>query len=163
FHASISRDGATVLYLAASQLDQTSQAWTIHPDGTGRRQLTDFRQDVSEAVLSGNGQTVVAVTGGRMISIDIATSAVGELIATSPTCFSVSPLVPGSLATRGGTGLASSTRAASAPLPVELGGVRVLMNGAPLPLLSVSSNEIWLQVPWEASPGTTATFELGYG
>jgi uncharacterized protein (TIGR03437 family) len=48
-------------------------------------------------------------------------------------------------------------------LPTELAGAQVLMNGTPLPLLSASPTLIWLQVPFEASPGTTATLSLSYG
>ncbi len=163
FDSSISNDATTVLYLAAPQSGQPSQVWTIHPDGTGRRQLTTFSQDVSEAVLSGNGQTAILATGGQIVSIDIATGAVRELIATTPTCYHATPLVPGSLAVLPGTGLVPSTQAASAPLPTEPAGIQVLINGTPLPLLSVSSTEIWFQIPFEASPGTIVRSTVDYG
>jgi hypothetical protein len=52
WNSSISNAAATVLYVVAPQSGQPSQVWTIHPDGTGRRQLTNFLQDVSEAVIS---------------------------------------------------------------------------------------------------------------
>ena len=164
FDASISNDDATVLYVAAPESGQPSQIWTIRPDGTGRRQLTTFPQDVSEAILSGNGQTAIAVTGGRLVSIDIATAAVRELIPATPTCYTVvQSLAPGSLFPLMGTALAASTRTASPPLPTELGGAQVLMNGTPLPLLSVFPTRIWFQVPFEASPGTAATLTVNYG
>jgi hypothetical protein len=143
----------------------------IHPDGTGRRQLTNFLQDVSEAVISGNGQTAIAATNGRLVSIDIATGAVRELIPTTPICYpgiqmsgyGRLSLAPGSLFSIIGTALAASTQAASAPLPTELAGTQVLMNGTPLPLLSVSPTEVWFQVPFEAPPGTIATLTIDYG
>jgi len=119
----------------------------------------------------GNGQTAIAATNGRLVSIDIATGAVRELIATTPTCFpgiQVSgygrlSLAPGSLFSIIGTALAASTQTASAPLPTELAGTQVLMNGTPLPLLSVSPTEVWFQVPFEAPPGTIATLTIDYG
>ena len=171
FDSSISNDAATILYVAAPQSGQPSQAWTIHPDGTRRRQLTNFPQDVSEAVISGNGQTTIAATNGRLVSIDTATGAVRELVATTPTCYSgfwapypgTLSLAPGSLFAIKGTALAASTQAASPPLPTELAGAQLLMNSTPLPLLSVSPTEIWFQVPFEASPGTTATLTVNYG
>jgi hypothetical protein len=164
----VSNDAATVFYVVAPQSGQPSQAWTIHPDGTGRQQLTNFPQDVSEAVISGNGQTAIAATHGRLVSIDIATGAVRELIATTPTCypgiktsyFGTLSLAPGSLFSIKGTALAASTQAASAPLPMELAGTQVLMNSTPLPLLSVSPTEVWFQVPFEASPGSCSTAVL---
>jgi uncharacterized protein (TIGR03437 family) len=163
FDSSISNDGATVLYLAAPQPGLPFQAWTIHPDGTGRRQLTNFPQDVSEAVLSGDGQTAIAATGGRLVSIDVATGSVRELIATTPTCYpGLRSITPGSLFPLKGTALAASTQAASVPLPAELAGARVLKDGSPLPLLSVSPTEIWFQVPWEASPGATAALTVNH-
>jgi uncharacterized protein (TIGR03437 family) len=164
FDKSISNDGATVLYLAAPQPGQPIQAWTVRPDGAGRRLLTNFPQDVSEAVISGNGQTAIAATGARLVAIDIATGAVRELIATTPTCYpGVVSLVPGSLFPLHGTALAASTQTASPPLPTELGGARLLLNGAPLPLLSASPTEIWSQVPFEASLAKAATLSLSYG
>jgi uncharacterized protein (TIGR03437 family) len=165
FRSSISNDGATLLYLAEPQTAKPVQAWTIHPDGTGRQQLTKFPQGVDEAVLAGNGQTAIAVTGGRLVSIVIATGAVQELIPTTPTCYPGinAWLAPGSLFPLQGTALAASAQTASSPLPTELGGAQVLMNGTPLPLLSVSPTGIWFQVPFETSPGSTATLTVNYG
>ena len=119
----------------------------------------------------GNGQTAIAATNGRLVSIDIATGAVRELIPTTPICYpgiqmsgyGRLSLAPGSLFSIRGTALAASTQAASAPLPTELAGTQVLMNGTPLPLLSVSPTEVWFQVPFEAPPGTIATLTIDYG
>jgi uncharacterized protein (TIGR03437 family) len=96
---------------------------------------------------------------------------VRELIPTTPICYpgiqmsgyGRLSLAPGSLFSIIGTALAASTQAASAPLPTELAGTQVLMNGTPLPLLSVSPTEVWFQVPFEAPPGTIATLTIDYG
>jgi uncharacterized protein (TIGR03437 family) len=164
FGSSISNDGATVLYVAPTQSGQPSQTWAIHPDGTGRRQLTDFPEGVTEAAVIGSGQGAIVATGGRLVSIELASGSVHALIANTPTCFPGTPgLAPGSLFALTGTALASSTQTASAPLPTELAGAQVLMNGTPLPLLSASPSLIWLQVPFEATPGTTVTLSVSYG
>jgi uncharacterized protein (TIGR03437 family) len=143
FHESISADGSTVLYLSG----QPVQAFLIHPDGTGLRQLTTFPEGVDEAVLSGDGRTAIAATGGRLVSIDVATAAVQELIPATPVCSGTwpPPLVPGSLASLNGSGLTTG--------PLSL-------NGAAVPMLAVSAGLIWFQVPWDARPGTTATLSL---
>jgi uncharacterized protein (TIGR03437 family) len=82
-------------------------------------------------------------------------------------------LSPGSLVTIFGEGLSLETRdAPSLPLPLLLGGVRVLFNGAPAPLLYVSPRQINVQVPFEISgasveiaiqtpAGTTAAIVVG--
>ena len=148
FGESISNDAAEVLYLAEPAAGQPAQAWIVHPDGTGARQLTSFASGVDEAVLSGDGRTAIAVTGGRLVSIDAAGGAVQELIPVTPTC-SIGPgpasLAPGTLFPLYGT---------------ALDGGPLRLNGSPVPLVSVSTSLLWFQVPWEASPGTTATLTL---
>jgi uncharacterized protein (TIGR03437 family) len=142
FHESISADGSTVLYLGG----QPTQAFLIHPDGAGLRQLTSFPEGVDEAVLSGNGRTVIAATGGRLVSIDVTSGAVKELIPATPLCYGTQPaLVPGSLSSLVGAGLTAG--------PLRLNGVAV-------PVLNVSAAAIWFQVPWDAQPGGTATLSL---
>jgi uncharacterized protein (TIGR03437 family) len=73
-------------------------------------------------------------------------------------------LSPGSLASIYGTGLATETRAATAlPLPTEMGGVTILINGRPAPLLFVSPGQINLQVPWETNTGNATIAGLAGG
>lgn len=142
FQESISADGSTVLYLNG----QPAQAFLIHPDGTGLRQLTTFSAGVDEAILSGDGRTVIAATGGRLVSIDSISGAVQELIPATPVCSDVLPaMVPGSLAALQGAGLTAG------PLSV---------NGIAIPVLSVAPDQIWFQVPWEAQPSDAATLAL---
>lgn len=43
------------------------------------------------------------------------------------------------------------------PLPLELGGVSVELNGFPAPLIFVSPNQINFQTPWELQADTSAT------
>jgi uncharacterized protein (TIGR03437 family) len=68
-------------------------------------------------------------------------------------------LAPGGLATVFGLGVApvqGIIRAATLPLPTELAGVRVLVDGRPAPILALSNfpeDQVNFQVPWETSPG----------
>ena len=60
-------------------------------------------------------------------------------------------LAPGTVLAIFGSNLAGQTPAGaqSVPLPTQLGGVQVLVNGKPAPLFYVSSNQINFQLPWE--------------
>jgi uncharacterized protein (TIGR03437 family) len=63
-------------------------------------------------------------------------------------------IVPGSLATIYGTGLAPGTvMVTTGPLPSVAGGVSVIVNGFFAPLLYVSPTQINFQVPWELGMG----------
>jgi uncharacterized protein (TIGR03437 family) len=155
FQPSISDDGAWVLYVSGRQ------AWLVRPDGSERRQLTDFADGVDEAVLAGNGRVAVAATGGRLVAIETATGAVRELIGKTPICrFGFTALTPGSILPIRGSGMASFSEAAATPLPSRLGGISVTADGSPLPLLCVSPAEIWFQVPFDLATGSTATVEV---
>jgi uncharacterized protein (TIGR03437 family) len=72
-------------------------------------------------------------------------------------------LAPGGIATLFGTNLASETaQAGSLPLPRELGGVRVLVNGVAAPLFYVSPGQINFQTPFETAAGVAGvTVERG--
>ena len=62
------------------------------------------------------------------------------------------PISPGALVSIFGTNLAAAeTSAQDIPLPVELGGTSVTVNGTKAPLLFVSSNQINLQIPWSTA------------
>ncbi|HLH16440.1 MAG TPA: hypothetical protein VKX45_04435 [Bryobacteraceae bacterium] len=162
FDASIGDDGSSVLYLAPPQPGHATEAWTVHPDATGQHQLTTFPGGVTEAILAGNGQTAIAATGdNRLVSIDVATGAVTDLIPATPICYpGFVSLIPGSILPLRGSGLAAASAVGATPLPKQLGGVQLLINGAPLPLLSVSPDEIWFQAPFELAPGPTVTVSL---
>lgn len=67
-------------------------------------------------------------------------------------------LAPGSLATIFGTDLALQAGGATAfPLPRELAGVRVRVNGAEAPLVAVFPGQINFQFPFEAAPGAASS------
>jgi uncharacterized protein (TIGR03437 family) len=65
-------------------------------------------------------------------------------------------LAPGGLAVLYGIALSKSTALATLPLPTELAGTSVELNGTPVPLLYVSPGQVDFQVPWEATPGKSS-------
>lgn len=70
------------------------------------------------------------------------------------------PLAPGGRASIFGSDLAATTvEAGSFPLPRELGGVQVKINGTPVPLFFVSPNQINIQVPFGLT-GFSASVEI---
>lgn len=70
-------------------------------------------------------------------------------------------VAPGEYVSIFGTGLApSQQQAQSFPLPTNLGGVQVTVNGVPAPLTFVSSNQINLIVPYGTSTNSFATFQV---
>jgi uncharacterized protein (TIGR03437 family) len=65
------------------------------------------------------------------------------------------PVAPGSIISIFGVNLATSTASASqTPLPTQLAGTSVMVNGAPIPLFFVSPNQINAQLPFEVPAGT---------
>ncbi len=66
----------------------------------------------------------------------------------------VGVLAAGSLVTLYGDGFSNDTaQAAGYPLPLELAGANVLVNGARAPLLYVSPGQVNIQIPWDISIG----------
>jgi uncharacterized protein (TIGR03437 family) len=64
------------------------------------------------------------------------------------------PIAPGSLISIYGANLATGTEVASTtPLPTELGGTVVTINGTPIPLLFTSPGQINAQAPFEIQAG----------
>jgi uncharacterized protein (TIGR03437 family) len=74
------------------------------------------------------------------------------------------PLAPGTLVTIRAAGLANDSEAAESsgaePLPTQLAGVEVYLDGTPLPLLSVSPEEIQAQLPYDLGSATSGSLYL---
>ena len=65
-------------------------------------------------------------------------------------------LAPGSIVSIFGVALASTTAEASAlPLPNELGGSRIELDGVPMPLFFSSAGQVNAQLPFELAPNAT--------
>jgi len=65
-------------------------------------------------------------------------------------------LSPGAAAVVYGTGFAARAITATTPLPTNLGGVSVTVNGETAPLYYVSGSQVNFQVPWDAALGTAS-------
>ena len=74
------------------------------------------------------------------------------------------PLAPGTLVTIHASGAASDSETAPSesnePLPTQLAGVEIFLNGTPLPLLSVSPQEIQAQLPFDLGTGNSGSLYL---
>jgi uncharacterized protein (TIGR03437 family) len=97
-----------------------------------------------------NGNNVTLATSVSS-SADITATASGASLAGGG---SAGQVAPGTLVSINGSNLADSTvtvpnATTAAQLPFELGGVEVYFDGDRAPLLMVSPNQIYTQVPWE--------------
>jgi uncharacterized protein (TIGR03437 family) len=71
--------------------------------------------------------------------------------------YAQAPLAPGTIISLFGQNLSAvQSQVSSFPLPRNMNGVRVLVNGQEAPLFYISTTQINAQLPVELSPGTTA-------
>jgi uncharacterized protein (TIGR03437 family) len=98
-------------------------------------------------------------SGAFLAAFDLATSSLGGSVACAVdglTNMTVGPLAAGQLISLFGHGLGpeqplTASISGPAPLPVVLGGVTVMFDDIPAPLIYVSSSQINVSVPWEIS------------
>lgn len=136
-------------------------------DLTWQVTITDSTQDsvvltVKPASSNGAAQSrliILSVTGGTSLPRPVF-SAAGTTNAAS----GVSGLVPGGIGTIYGTGLTNATGIVSGfapPLPTNIAGTTVTLNGIPAPLFAVAKvgtqEQINFQVPYEIAGQTSAT------
>jgi uncharacterized protein (TIGR03437 family) len=161
----ITNDGRTVAFLSSSKLTSAetgglAQLFTVQADGSGLRQITQDPAGLVEATYAGKGTVAFAVTAaGRLVRIDVTSGTVKQLIGRTVTLqtpsTSISPYpVGGSAYCVRGTGLADSPNSGAAPLPLALGGLQLLLDGAAVPLLSAAPAQACFQVPWDTTTGT---------
>jgi len=155
YQAGLSNDGRLLLYVAAPSPSSQQQVFVVNTDGSGRRQLTNAPEGINEAILSGSGNTVYAVTlENRLLRIDVPTGVVQGLTGRTPLISErLGATVPGSMNWIRGIGLSPVTQVAPYPLPESLAGVRVLVGGVPAKILLVAPGEIRFQIPFEARTG----------
>jgi uncharacterized protein (TIGR03437 family) len=150
---SLSDDGRTLLYLS----NRTNPHLRIFRfDGFSDRPLASDPAGIAQAILSGDGSTVYAVTlGARLLKISLATGAVQELIPRTPylTLNGPSP-APGKLTSLPGVGLTDLSFSAGPPLPQSLNGVGVTIQGLQARIQSVTPNAITVLVPPTVVPGS---------
>src|SRR5262249_37357997 len=139
----LSNNGRRVVFLAADPANggfdpvhggfatALPQVWISNSDGSGLRQLTSESAGILEAVISGDGHKVFAITFNRAIlSIDAEIGDVARLLDDSQV-FDASPIVPGSRVLLSGAGLASAD-----------GHPLVRFDGIAAPLVSASPSRV---------------------
>ena len=107
--------------------------------------------------LSGDGLIAAAVSDPALhhLLVAIRTPAAPAAASNAASFLEATALSPGALFSLFGTNLARQTALASSlPLPRQMGGATVKINGIEAPLLFVSPFQINAQVPFEVSPGT---------
>jgi uncharacterized protein (TIGR03437 family) len=163
----IDASGTRVTFLSTAPLFAAApagvpQLYSINIDGTGLQQLSNASAvpGVVQYALSDDGHIAWYVLGdGRLIKIGIDT-AVRTVF--HPSAVDVSnTVVPGSAVTFYGANLSDGVfNASESPLPNELGGVRVSLNGIPAPMISVSPTSIVFQAPWETPAGQPVNLQV---
>lgn len=160
----VTNDGQVAAFLSAAKLTAAEtggqkQLFVVRADGSGLRQITQDPAGLMETTLARNGGIAYAVTAaGRLLRIDIASGTSTELIGRTLTLVPQNPNLPqdpvaGSAFCIGGTGFADAPNSAAPPLPASLGGLQLLMDGTPLPLLSVAPAQVCFQLPWDTAIG----------
>lgn len=151
--AAIDEAGDQILVLAKEAAGLPRQwLFLIHPDGSGGRWLAFTTEGYREAVLSGDGKVIFAVTeSGRLMRVDATTEEVMELLPRTPWIGRVSGAAWRGARNRilGGGFSDRSCEPERYPAPEELCGVRVELDGKRMPVLSVSPREVQFQIPWE--------------
>ncbi|MEX2263208.1 MAG: hypothetical protein WD696_14725 [Bryobacteraceae bacterium] len=122
-------------------------AWTDSPDFFGTVRPIESRDSFVMRLVAGTPEPAL--------------SAQGVVNAAS---FEPGAVAPGSIATLLGSNLAEATAAAiTMPLPTELAGVRVSVDGLAAPLFYVSPGQINLQMPWALQGRSTAVLRVHRG
>jgi uncharacterized protein (TIGR03437 family) len=148
---SLSDDGRTVLYL--SSRSGTPQAWLIHTDGSGGRQLTQHPLGITRAILSGDGSTAYAVTlGGQLLKIAAASGDAEEIIPRTPYFEPGQATAPGKLTTFTGQGLSDFAVSAAPPLPYTLDSVQVTLQGKATRILVIQPTSLTVLTPPDVTP-----------
>lgn len=171
-----SSDASKVLLISQENFDGSNssglaQAWTVDAGSAKITAATHDPAGIADATISADGNVVWASTfAGRMVRVDLAAGAAQEIIPQTilldqplqviPTPYqypepSVVPLygAPGMLVHVTGSGLAVQFATSTIPLGTSLAGAQVLVDGEPVPLLSVSPTDVVFQVPWESQTG----------
>ncbi|HXP86554.1 MAG TPA: hypothetical protein VN841_17630 [Bryobacteraceae bacterium] len=140
----ISDDGSRIMFLSTPETANDPQVFVMAADGTGRQRVTAEPDGIAQAVLSGNGQVVWALTRtGRLLKIDIASGANTQY--TEP----LAAFLNGSYSNAGGAPGQVVSLAASV-MPGER--VEITVQGQLAPVLRVDPQKVVFQIPWTAAP-----------
>jgi uncharacterized protein (TIGR03437 family) len=165
----LSADGNRVMFLSApsvptSFLDSPQmQIWTVNTDGSGLHQVTNEATGVFSAAMSDNGHAAWYLSGTmRLFQLDLDSGRAVEKLGRAPYLpATTGPVVPGAKFELQGVGFSDESFAAQFfPLPGELGGITVTMEGVRAALLSVTPTNIVAQAPWEIVPRGRAQIQV---
>lgn len=155
--------GASVLHLRLAFSGQlaydftTDASFNFAPDGT-------YNDGTYQHLLAANGLVDLEVGTGSFYSLTLNFGAPTVPILTQGPLLDpykifnaanyapiTNAVAPGEFLTLFGSNLSSSTQSSGVPLPNDLAGVSVTVNGRPAPLSFVSASQINLQVPFATS------------
>jgi uncharacterized protein (TIGR03437 family) len=169
----------TVSAVSPQSVTATGPAFTIEVSGTGflpgARVLWNGVA-LETTWLSASRLSVLVAAGLTSEPCAVAISVSTSAGLSNPVAFAVNPvapfadsagilnsgswtrsIAPGSLISIFGTNLSTGTASAAAtPLPFELAGSSIVVNGSPAPLLYVSPTQINAQVPYETRTGAAS-------
>jgi uncharacterized protein (TIGR03437 family) len=153
YNASIDDNGSNVLATVREAAGLPRQwLFLIKSDGSDPYWFGYAPEGYREAIISGNGKVVFAVTEwSRLLRFDLNTGECAELVPRTPWVQAVyGSGWPGAANHIIGGGFTTETYTPdSYPASTELGDVWVEYLGQRMPLLKVSPTEIIYQIPWE--------------
>ncbi len=131
-------------WILAEIYDGSAQQLDLVDSTTGSaKQLTFGSDGIQAATLSGDGTTAyLATANGKLLKIDTQSGVIQSLLGNQPVVTAYDPPVAGSLNRILGSGFPNSPQ--------------VLINGAPIAVVSSTATEIDAQIPWETAAGTVA-------
>ena len=150
-------DSGSTIALIGKDTASMTQVFLANVDGSNPRQVTSEPSGIGSAAISGDGSVVIAANGyGEVIRIDVNAGRREVLFETGPQMSptgnpSIPGAAPGSMVQVDGTALGSASAIAppGVPLPTSLGGIQVLIDGVPAPILAVRPSSVRFQLPWE--------------
>ena len=162
YSPAISSDGTRVMFLSGSA-PAIAQLFTISIDGTRLQQLSSEPAGVQVYTMSDDGRwrgTWRAT--GSLVKLDLSRRRISTSRFHVPVVDLSSTIVPGSAVTLSGASLTGNVYSVEpqAPMPTELDGVEVLLNGVPTPLLSLSPTSVVFQAPWETPAGQAVNLQV---
>ncbi len=155
---------APLLPTAVAGSPAISSAYGRYGSGSvGTYSVNSFARTV--APLSSSGTLVILSTSGlSVLASSYPASAIPSISAITSAADGSKPVAPGGLVSIYGQNMSSlSFAATSTPLSTALGNSCTGVNGTPIPLLYVSSQQINAQLPFNVSGNTTLTIHTQAG
>ncbi len=144
------------------QLDQSSV--TLASSGSTQVMMTMFNTGVPQTAAEGMVNIRSRATNSS-INVPYWVTFVPEVnpggVVNGASFQGASGVAPGSIVSIFGVALSSAVAGAvGLPLPTALGGTKIVLNSTNVPLFFTSGGQVNAQIPFEASPGTTAAATL---